>query len=128
MVLKVALAGVFGTAMRLLGVLPLAMAVFSNPLTYLVLNTVGCAVTGVVVAKLHAVEIRQIVSHGVLGAFTTFSGVMIAAGRIGHSLSLVAEDTSRMTATGLLLAFGYIAVSLGFGLLAYVVAKQLASR
>lgn len=125
---KVAAAGALGTAIRLIGMLPLTVAIYGNPLTYLVLNTFGCALAGVVIGKLGATELRQVVSHGLLGAFTTFSGVIVAAGRIGHNLGLVAEDSSAMSATGLLLAFGYIAVSIGFGLSVFIAAKRMATR
>lgn len=128
MIAKVAAAGAVGTAIRLIGVLPLAVAVYGDPLTLLLLNTFGCAVAGMVVATFDPSPLRSLLTHGVLGAFTTFSSVVIAAGRIGHSLGLVAEDTSRMTSAGLLLAFGYVAVSVGFGLFAFVATRRLAAR
>jgi fluoride ion exporter CrcB/FEX len=125
---KVAVAGAFGTAIRLVGLLPLAVAVYANPLTLLLLNTFGCGVAGVVVAKGADTPVRSVLTHGFLGAFTTFSGVIIAAGRIGHSLGLVAEDSSRMTGLGLVLALGYIAVSFVAGFVVFVSARRLASR
>lgn len=128
MLLKVWLTGAAGTAARLVGVLPLAVAVYASPVTLLVLNTFGCGVAGMVVARVAPNRLRMILAHGVLGAFTTFSAVIVAAGRIGHSLGLVAEDTSRMTGVGLLLAFFYVSVSVVAGLLAFRFARRMARR
>ena len=128
MLLKVWLAGAAGTAARLVGVLPLAVAMYASPLTLLVLNTFGCGLAGVVASRVAPGELRTILAHGVLGAFTTFSAVIVAAGRIGHSLGLVAEDTSRMTGAGLVLAFFYVSVSVLAGLVAFRFARRVARR
>lgn len=125
---KVALAGAAGTAARVVGVLPLTVAMYGNPLTLLVLNTFGCFVAGVVQARLGESTLKQIVNHGLLGAFTTFSSVIIAAGRIGHGLGLVDADTFRMTTAGLALAFGYVFVSVAAGFVALASARRLARR
>lgn len=128
MLIKVWLAGATGTAVRLVGVLPLAVAVFASPVTLLVLNTFGCGVAGMVVARVAPNQVRTILTHGVLGAFTTFSAVIVAAGRIGHSLGLVAEDTSRMTAVGLLVALLYLLASVIAGLVAFRLGRLVARR
>lgn len=125
---KVAAAGAAGTALRLVGLLPLAVAVYGAPLTLMGLNTFGCAVAGVVVTRVSPSPLRDVLTHGLLGAFTTFSSVFIAAGRIGHNLGLVAAGTQRMTPIGLLLAALYIAVSVCLGVVAFVSARRVAAR
>lgn len=125
---KMFVAGAAGTGARLVGVLPLTVAMYASPVTLLVLNTFGCAVAGWVLTRIGPSAQRLVLTHGALGAFTTFSSVIVAAGRIGHSLGLVADGTSRMTGTGLVVSFGYVAVSVFAGLIGFRVSRRLARR
>jgi CrcB protein len=80
-VLAVFVAGVLGTAARLLLDVAVPAHPAGMPVSTLVINTVGSLVLGVVVATMpaHSPEwLRAGVTTGLLGSFTTFSALTVA--------------------------------------------------
>jgi len=103
-----------------------------GPGRLLVVNVVGAALLGLLVPRGNASPTsrrrRAFLATGLLGGTTTFSSMVVAAGRLGHDLGLVAPDSARMTPVGLALAAGYLALSLVLGLVAFTLARRASSR
>lgn len=132
--LRIALGGALGTALRLLvgaalgGGLVLAADPPGVPALLLV-NTLGAGLLGVVVARppLPAPWMPALTT-GLLGGLTTFSTLVVQAGTLGHDAGFVAPGSARITGAGLGLVAGLLATSIGLGLVAYVVARRVAAR
>ena len=132
--LRIALGGAIGTALRLLvgallgGGLTVAAAPPGVPALLLV-NTVGAALLGVAVARPPLPERwMPALTTGLLGGLTTFSTLVVQAGTLGHDAGLVAPGSARMTGAGLALVAAFLAVSVVLGLLAFGAARRAASR
>lgn len=126
----VAVGGAVGTALRLAAAAPLPLALAGlGPWRLLAVNAAGALALG----ALMSVAARSprltaavpTLATGLLGGFTTFSSTIVAAGRLGHDLGLVAPDSARMTGPGLALAAAYVAGSLLVGLLAHAAGTRL---
>lgn len=126
----VAAGGAVGTALRLAAAAPLPLALAGlGPWRLLAVNTTGSLALGAL-ASLAARSPRLAVAlptlaTGLLGGLTTFSSMIVAAGRLGHDLGLVAPDSARMTGPGLVLAAAYVGGSLVLGLLAHAAGTRL---
>ena len=127
----VALGGAVGTGLRLLAAAPLPLALAGlGPWRLLAVNVAGAAALGAVgsVAARRA-DLRAalpFLATGLLGGLTTFSSMVVAAGRLGHDLGLVAPGSARMTGAGLGLAAAYLLGSLVVGVVALRVGRRLA--
>ncbi len=132
---RVALGGALGTGVRML--------LASGAAALLIVNVLGAAGLGALSGHLGppgegeaaegpAAERRRrlsaLVATGFLGGLTTFSTMVVVAGRLGHDAGLVVAGSGRMTGAGLALASGYLAASVLAGLLAFVVARRSAHR
>ena len=127
----VALGGAAGTGLRLAAAAPLPLALTGlGAWRLLAVNVGGAFALGVLRAvserrpRLH--EALPIFASGLLGGLTTFSSMVVAAGRLGHDLGLVAPGTARMTGTGLGLAAAYLLGSLAAGVAALRAGRRLA--
>lgn len=132
--LRIALGGAFGTALRLLAVAlaaggPVVGARPPGPLVLLAINTVGAGLLGIVVARRPLPDRwMPALTTGVLGGSTTFSTLVVQAGTLGHDAGLVASGSARMTGAGLGLVAAFLAASIGLGLAAYVTGRSLGRR
>lgn len=127
----VALGGAAGTGLRLLAAAPLPLALTGlGPWRLLAVNVAGAAALGAVgsIAARRAGlrDALPFLATGLLGGVTTFSSMIVAAGRLGHDLGLVAPGTARMTGAGLGLAAAYLLGSLAVGLIALRIGRRLA--
>jgi len=126
--------GAIGTALRLAIGVPAVLGVAGpGPLRLLALNVLGAALAGLLVGWLSAGPARAwwvtpFLLTGVLGGMTTFSSMIVAAGRLGHDLGLVAADSARMTGAGLGLAAAYLTLSVLFGLVAFRLGRASTQR
>ena len=126
----VAAGGAVGTALRLSAAAPLPLALAGlGPWRLLAVNAAGSLALGAL-ASLAARSPRLAVAlptlaTGLLGGLTTFSSMLVAAGRLGHDLGLVAPDSARMTGPGLVLAAAYVGGSLLVGLLSHAAGVRL---
>lgn len=132
--LRIALGGGLGTALRLLvgaalgGGLLLAADPPGVPALLLV-NTLGAAVLGAVTARPPLPERwMPALTTGLLGGLTTFSTLVVQAGTLGHDAGLVVPGSARMTGAGLVLVAALLTTSVGLGLAGYVVARRVVSR
>ena len=132
--LRIALGGALGTALRLLvGVLVTGGLVLGarppGPFVLLGINTLGAGLLGVVVARRPLPDRwMPALTTGVLGGFTTFSTLVVQAGSLGHDAGLVAPGSARMTGAGLGLVAAFLAASIGLGLAAYVIGRGIGQR
>ena len=132
---RVALGGALGTGVRML--------LATGATALLIVNVLGAAGLGALSGHLDtpgdgapeqgpAAERRRrlsaLVATGFLGGLTTFSTMVVVAGRLGHDAGLVVAGSGRMTGGGLALAVGYLATSVLAGLLAFVAARGIARR
>jgi fluoride ion exporter CrcB/FEX len=102
-----------------------------TPLRLLVLNVLGAGLLGALVARRGGSPTLQrwwpLVATGLLGGATTFSSMVVAAGRLGHDLGLVDPTSARMTPEGLALTAGYLIASIALGLASFVLARGAAT-
>jgi CrcB protein len=130
--LQVALGGALGTLLRLLAAAPLLQAARGpGPLRLLALNVLGGALLGALVARRGGSPTLErwwpLVATGLLGGATTFSSMVVAAGRLGHDLGLVDPTSARMTPSGLALTAAYLITSIALGLVAFVLVRGAAT-
>ena len=128
----VALGGALGTLVRVLAAVPLVLVVDGlGWARLLVVNVIGAGVLGVLVARRATSPVLQrrwpLLATGLLGGATTFSSMVVAAGRLGHELGLVDPGSARMRPSGLALSLGYLAASVLLGLAAHTSARRLAA-
>ncbi len=126
----VALGGAVGTGLRLTAAAPLPLALAGlGPWRLVAVNAIGSLALGVLLSRAdrdpRLAAALPLLATGLLGGLTTFSSMVVAAGRLGHDLGLVAADSARMTGPGLALAAAYLAGSLLVGLLALRVGRRL---
>lgn len=95
-----AVGGTVGTAVRL----GLGMLIADAPVAVLVANIAGAMLLGILTARLPASDLRILLGTGMLGGFTTYSAFAL------DSVSLWADSPA--------LAGGYVAASVGGGLVA----------
>jgi fluoride ion exporter CrcB/FEX len=130
---RVALGGALGTVVRML--------LASGAAALLVVNVLGAAglgalsghlgppgamaSAGAAAAERHR-RLSALVATGFLGGLTTFSTMVVVAGRLGHDAGLVAPGSGRMTGAGLALAAAYLAASVIAGLIVFVAARRIA--
>lgn len=118
---RIALGGAIGTGVRMLLV--------TGAATLLLVNVVGAAALGALRAAADGWSVERrarllpLLATGLLGGLTTFSTMVVVAGRLGHDAGLVVPGTSRMTGAGLALAGAYLAASVLLGLAAHLVAR-----
>jgi len=127
---SVALGGAAGTLMRLLVAAPVVLAASGpGPLRLIGLNVAGAGALGLVLARReHSAAVRRwwpLLATGFLGGLTTFSSMVVAAGRLGHDLGLVAPGSMRMTPAGLGLTAAYLAGSIALGLIAFRLGQRV---
>lgn len=140
--LEVAAGGALGTLLRLAVVAPSAFLVASSALTtstasrpateavaLLAVNVVGATALGVLVGRRHrsawVARWWPLLAAGLLGGLTTYSSMVVVAGRLGHALGLADPVSGRMSGAGLGLAAGYLAGSVLLGMAGYVVARRV---
>lgn len=129
----VALGGALGTLLRLLVAAPAVLAARGlGPGRLLVVNVLGAGLLGLLLAQRDATPPRDrrwaFLATGLLGGATTFSSMVVAAGRLGHDLGLVARESGRMTPAGLTLTAGYLGASIALGLVALTLGRRWATR
>lgn len=118
---RIALGGAIGTGVRMLLV--------TGAATLLLVNVVGAAALGALRAAADGWSVERrarllpLLATGLLGGLTTFSTMVVVAGRLGHDAGLVVPGTSRMTGAGLALAGAYLAASVLLGLTAHLAAR-----
>jgi len=125
--LRIAVGGALGTALRLLaGGLVLSVAP-PGPPRMLAINVLGALALGWVSVR-PPVPVRWMpaLSTGLLGGFTTFSMLIVQAGSLGHDAGLVAPGTARMTGAGLGLVAAYLTASVALGLAGYLLGRGVA--
>lgn len=127
----IAVGGALGTGVRLAAAAPLPLALGGlGAVRLLLVNVVGSLALGAVLtaaasdARLRAA--LPLLATGLLGGVTTFSSMVVAAGRLGHDLGLV-DASARMTAAGLTVAAAYLVGSLAAGLAAFRTGRRLAA-
>jgi CrcB protein len=128
--LRIALGGALGTGLRLLaGGAVLTAATPPGPLRLLAINVGGALALGWVLARrpLPPAWMPALIT-GLLGAFTTFSTMVIRAGTLGHDAGLVVPGTARMTPAGLGLVAAYLAASVALGVAALLLGRRLGRR
>jgi CrcB protein len=128
----VAVGGALGTGLRLVAAAPLPLALGGpGPARLLAVNAAGALALGHLLARSARDPRRRaalpLLATGLLGGLTTFSSMVIAAGRLGHDLGLV-DASARMTVPGLGLAAGYLIVSVLLGLAALRLGRRLGRR
>lgn len=128
----VALGGAVGTGLRLAAAAPLPLALGGlGPWRLLAVNVGGSLALGALgAAASRRARLRAalpVLATGLLGGLTTFSSMVVAAGRLGHDLGLVAPGTARMTGAGLGLAAAYLLGSLAAGVVALRSGRRLAA-
>lgn len=114
-ILAVLLGGALGTGLRLAVDALLPHAADEFPLGTLLVNVAGSLVLGVLVARMWPVApgwLRAGLGAGLLGSFTTFSALALAA-------------VSLTTAGAGWIALGYVALSIGGGLAAAVLGLRV---
>jgi CrcB protein len=126
----VALGGAAGTVLRLLATAPiLSVAADPGPWRLVAVNVAGAGALGLVLARReHSAAVRRwwpFLATGFLGGLTTFSSMVVAAGRLGHDLGLVAPGSMRMTPAGLGLSAAYLAASIALGLIAFRLGQRV---
>lgn len=127
--LRIALGGAVGTALRLIAAGAVLTAAPPGPLRLLAINVAGAGLLGWVVARRPVPERwMPALTVGLLGGFTTFSTMVVQAGTLGHAMGLVAPGTARMTGAGLALVAAILTASVALGLVAYVVGRRLGYR
>ncbi|MGA1774294.1 MAG: CrcB family protein [Nitriliruptoraceae bacterium] len=131
--LGVALGGAVGTALRLAAAAPLPLALAGlGPWRLLAVNVGGAfalGARGALAARRPRLRgALPVLATGLLGGLTTFSSMVVAAGRLGHDLGLVAPGTARMTGAGLGLAAAYLVGSLAAGVAALRAGRLVAGR
>ena len=127
----VALGGAVGTGLRLAAAAPLPLALTGlGPWRLLAVNVGGAFALGVLgAAAARDPRLRAalpVLGTGLLGGLTTFSSMVVAAGRLGHDLGLVAPGTARMTGAGLGLSAAYLLGSLVAGVAALRAGRRVA--
>lgn len=132
--LRIALGGALGTALRLLAGATVAGGLVlgarpPGPAALLAVNTLGAGLLGFVLVRRPVTERwMPALTTGALGSFTTFSTLVVQAGTLGHDAGLVAPDSARMTGAGLGLVVAFLALSVGLGCAAYVAGRSLGRR
>lgn len=132
--LRIALGGMIGTALRLLAASAVAGGLVlaarpPGPAVLLAINTIGAGLLGFVAVRRPLPDRwMPALTVGVLGGFTTFSTLVVQAGTLGHDAGLVAADSARMTGAGLGLVAVLLAASVGLGLSAHAVGRSLGLR
>lgn len=132
--LRIALGGALGTALRLLAGVAVTGGVVlgarpPGPLVLLAVNTVGAGLLGYAVVRRPVPERwMPALTTGLLGGLTTFSTLLVQAGTLGHDAGLVAPGSARMTGAGLGLVSAYLAASILLGLVAYLLGRRWARR
>jgi len=128
-VLRIALGGAMGTALRLAAGGLLLSATPPGPLRLLAINVLGAVVLGWAVARRPVPERwMPALATGLLGGFTTFSTMVVQAGSLGHGAGLTATGTGRMTGAGLAVVTGYLAASVALGLVGFLGGRRLGAR
>jgi CrcB protein len=139
---RIAVGGALGTGLRML--------LATGAATLLLVNVLGAAALGALhghlygrgggrlggadethpddPAVLRQRRLQMLVGTGLLGGLTTFSTMVVVAGRLGHDAGLVVAGTSRMSGAGLALALAYLAASVLSGLAVFLAARGLARR
>jgi fluoride ion exporter CrcB/FEX len=135
---RIALGGALGTGVRML--------LATGAAALLLVNVLGAAALGAlhghlahlgtqpgaqladVASEARAMRRTTFLASGFLGGLTTFSTMVVVAGRLGHDAGLVDPGSGRMSAAGLTLAAAYLAASVLIGLLAFLAARTLAVR
>jgi fluoride exporter len=130
---QVAIGGALGTGVRLLVALPAVLAVTGpSPFRLLALNVAGAGMLGALLGARERLawlpRLLPLLGVGLLGGMTTFSSMILVAGRLGHDAGLVAVDSARMTGPGLGLAASYLLGSVVLGLVAFQAARAGARR
>jgi CrcB protein len=131
--LQVAIGGALGTGVRLLVAVPVALAVTGpSPLRLLAVNVAGAGILGALLGAQDRLAwlppFLPFLGVGLLGGMTTFSSMILVAGRLGHDAGLIAVDSARMTGPGLGLAASYLLGSVVLGLVAFQAARAGARR
>lgn len=125
--LRIALGGAVGTLLRLLagGAVVLA-ADPPGPLRLLLVNTLGAGLLGWAVSRRPVPERwMPALTAGLLGAFTTFSTLIVQAGTLGHDAGRLVAGSARMDGSGLALVAAFLAASVVLGLAAFRVGRRL---
>jgi len=127
--LRIALGGAAGTALRLLAGGLVLSAAPPGPLRLLAVNVVGALLLGWISVRppLPAAWMPALAT-GLLGGFTTFSTMVVQAGMLGHDAGLVRPGSGRMTGQGLALVAAYLAASVTLGLAGYLLGRGLGAR
>jgi fluoride ion exporter CrcB/FEX len=139
---RIALGGALGTGVRMLLATGAAALLLVNVLGAAALgalhghlahlgtqrSTQPGAQPGDVASEARAMRRTTFLASGFLGGLTTFSTMVVVAGRLGHDAGLVDPGSGRMSAAGLTLAAAYLATSVLIGLLAFLAARTLAVR
>lgn len=127
--LRIAVGGAVGTALRLLAGGLVVAASQPGPLRLLAVNVIGALALGwfstrppVPAAWMPAL------TTGLLGGFTTFSTMVVQAGQLGHDAGFVVPGSARMTAAGLGLVAAYLTASVTLGLAGYLLGRGLGAR
>ena len=126
----VAVGGAAGTGLRLAAAAPLPLALDGlGAGRLLVVNAVGALALGALLSAAardpRRAAVVPLLGTGLLGGLTTFSSMVVAAGRLGHDLGLV-DDRARMTGAGLALAAAYLLGSTVVGVVALRLGRRLA--
>jgi fluoride ion exporter CrcB/FEX len=123
---RIAVGGALGTGVRML--------LITGAASLLIVNVLGAAALGALrsAAERWSFERQErllpLLATGLLGGLTTFSTMVVVAGRLGHDAGLIVPGTSRMTGAGLALAGAYLAVSVLLGLAVFLAARAVARR
>ena len=127
--LRIALGGAAGTALRLLAGGLLLSVSQPGPLRLLAINVLGALALGWFSTRPPVPAAwTAALSTGLLGGFTTFSTMVVQAGQLGHDAGLVVPGSARMTAAGLGLVAAYLAASVTLGLAGYLLGRALGAR
>jgi CrcB protein len=138
--LQIALGGALGAGLRVaVGGSVLLSAATPGPLRLLAINVGGAFLLGVLLGALndpsragpaaeHLAWWTPLLATGFLGGLTTFSAMIVQAGGLGHRAGQLIEGSARMNATGMALAAGYLFLSVGAGLLAFVIGRRVMQR
>jgi len=128
--LRVALGGAVGTALRLL--VGAAFVLSASPpgaARLLAINVAGAFLLGWALASRPvAPRWMPALTTGLLGGFTTFSTMIVQAGTLGHDAGLVVPGTARMTGAGLALVGLYLALNVVLGLVSHLAGARVGHR
>jgi fluoride exporter len=128
-VLRIALGGAAGTALRLLALGAVVGAAPQGPFRLLLVNVLGATVLGWVTTRPPvAARWMPALTAGMLGGLTTFSTMVAQAGRLGHDAGALVPGSARMTGAGLVLVSGYLMASITLGLAGFLLGRSAARR